>query len=338
MGTNFVASFPGLGIEAININKIAFTLPFFGGVEVRWYGIIITLAIIAGLSYALFRTRTEGISADDILDFAIFTILLAIIGARLYYVLTTLKDASGEWNYDGFLDVIAIWNGGIAIYGAVIGGALALFLVSKVKKYNNTQILKVFDMVAPGVMLGQVIGRWGNFCNGEAFGIKTSENFFLRMGLKGYYSYANYDDWSLVRFTYYHPTFLYESLWNLLGFVLINIFYKKKKFDGQILLMYLSWYGLGRMFIEGLRTDSLYVGVFRISQVVGFLCFVICGGLLAWLLIRAHRTQKDSELAYVSVYDKLRGKGTVAPVADEDDAEKSEKISEKEENDDGKAD
>ena len=329
MGTQFTVSFPGFGIEKIVIDKIAFTLPIFGGVEVRWYGIILTLGIIAGLGYALFRTKTEGISADDILDYAIWTILLAIIGARLYYVLTTLKDAAGDPNYESFLDVIAIWNGGIAIYGAIIGGALALFLVSKVKKYNKTQMLKVFDMVAPGVMLGQIIGRWGNFCNGEAHGIETTANFFLRMGLKGYA-----DTPYLTKFTYYHPTFLYESLWNLLGFVLINIFYKKKKFDGQILLMYLAWYGLGRMFIEGLRTDSLYIGVFRISQVVGFLCFVICGGLLAWLLIRAYRVQKDSDLAYVSVYDKLRGKSVAAPVADGEE----EKISEKEGKDDGKAD
>lgn len=335
MGTQFVVSFPGIGIESISINKIAFTLPIFGVLEVRWYGIILTLGIIAGLGYALFRTKTEGISTDDILDYAIWTVMLAIIGARLYYVLTTLKDANGEWNYDSFLDVIAIWNGGIAMYGSIIGGALALLLVSKVKKFNKTQVLKVFDMVSPGVMLGQVIGRWGNFCNGEAHGIETAENFFLRMGLKGYA-----DTPYLTRFTYYHPTFLYESLWNLVGFILINIFYKKKKFDGQVTLMYLAWYGLGRMFIEGLRTDSLYIGVFRISQVVGFLCFVICSALLVWFLSRADRLQKDDELAYVSVYDKLRGKGVLTPDEKDgqNDGDAEKKTDGKEENDHGKAD
>ena len=333
MGTQFVVSFPGIGIESISINKIAFTLPIFGGLEVRWYGIILTLGIIAGLSYALFRCKTEGISKDDILDYAIWTVMLAIIGARLYYVLTTLKDANGDWNYDGFLDVIAIWNGGIAMYGSIIGGALALLLVSKVKKFNKTQVLKVFDMVAPGVMLGQIIGRWGNFCNGEAHGIETAENFFLRMGLKGYA-----DTPYLTKFTYYHPTFLYESLWNLLGFVLINIFYKKKKFDGQVTLMYLAWYGLGRMFIEGLRTDSLYIGVFRISQVVGFLCFVICGGLLAWLLVRAYRAEKDDGVAYVSVYDKLRGKGVLSPDEEIEETDSEKKTEREEETDNGKAD
>jgi phosphatidylglycerol:prolipoprotein diacylglycerol transferase len=154
-------------------------------------------------------------------------------------------------------------------------------------------------MVAPGVMLGQIIGRWGNFVNGEAHGVETTS--FLRMGLMGAadtkYPYKE---------MFYHPTFLYESVWNLIGFVLINIFYKKKKYDGQILLAYLAWYGFGRMLIEGLRTDSLYIGVFRVSQVVGFLCFVICTTLLIYLQFRSKRKQKDAE-EYVSVYENLHG-------------------------------
>ena len=301
--TEVIISFPGIGIDAFSIDKVAFELPFFGGLEVRWYGIILTLGIIAGLCYALYRTKTEGISADDIMDYALWTVLLAIIGARLYYVLTTLKDSAGNWNYHSFTDVIAIWNGGIAMYGSVIGGALALFIVSRIKKYNKNQMLKVFDMVAPGVMLGQIIGRWGNFVNGEAHGIETSESFFLRMGLMG----AADTDYPF-RMVYYHPTFLYESVWNLIGFVLINLLYKKKKFDGQIVLMYLAWYGFGRMFVEGLRTDSLYIGVFRISQVVGFLCFAICTALLVYFYIRGRRGELDTE-EYVPVYEKLRGIG-----------------------------
>ena len=291
-------SFPGLGIDPFTIDKIAFSI---GSIEVRWYGIILTLGILAGVMYALYRARHEGVSTDDVLDFAIWTVLIAIVGARAYFVLTTLKNASGEWNYHSFLDVIAIWEGGIAIYGAIIGGAISVVLVSYFKKYSKQKVLKVCDMVAPGVMLGQIIGRWGNFCNGEAHGIKTSETFFLRMGLAGAADaeYAN-------RITYYHPTFLYESLWNLVGFVLINLLYKKKKFDGQVLLMYLAWYGFGRMFIEGLRTDSLYVGVFRISQVVGFLCFVICSTLLAILLVKARRAAIDAD-GYAPVYEKTRG-------------------------------
>ncbi len=303
--TEVAISFPGIGIDPFVVDKIAFS---FGNVEVRWYGILLTLGIVLGVCYALYRARHEGISTDDVLDFAIWTVLLAVIGARLYYVLTTLKDSAGKWRYHSFIDVIAIWEGGIAMYGSIIGGACALILVSRVKKYDKTKILKIFDMVSPGVMLGQIIGRWGNFVNGEAHGIETSENFFLRMGLMGAADGANRN-----YFTYFHPTFLYESVWNLIGFVLINVFYKKKKFDGQVMLMYLAWYGFGRMLIEGLRTDSLYIGVFRISQVVGFLCFTICTTLMVVLLIRQRRKTLDVE-AYAPVYEKSRGLGLGAAV------------------------
>jgi len=285
-----VVSFPGLGIGEMTINKVAFTLPIFGGLEVRWYGILLTLGIVAGFFYAIWRAKFEGFTTDDVIDYAIVTVFLAIIGARIYYVLTTL----GEGLYDSFYDVIAIWEGGIAMYGSIIGGAIGLLVVSRFKKFGKEKIVKIFDMVAPGVMLGQIIGRWGNFVNGEAHGIVTSENFFLRMGL----AYAG-------KMTYYHPTFLYESLWNLVGFTLITVFYKKKKFDGQIVLSYLAWYGFGRMFIEGLRTDSLYIGVFRISQVIGFLCFVICTTVLVYMLLRKKREVLDEE-AYAPVYEKSR--------------------------------
>ncbi len=280
-----IVSFPGLGIGEMTINQVAFSL---GPVEVRWYGIIITLGMVLGFLYAVWRGKEEGVCFDDMVDFALATIVLAIVGARAYYVLTTL----GEGYYTSFIDVIAIWEGGIAIYGGIIGGAAALLIVSRLKKYDKSKVLKVFDMVAPGVMLGQILGRWGNFVNGEAHGVQTAEHFFLRMGLR--YGNTTY---------FYHPTFLYESLWNLIGFLLINIFYRKKKFDGQVMLMYLAWYGLGRMFIEGLRTDSLYIGVFRISQVVGFLCFAICTALLVYLLVRERRRVLDTA-AYDTVYER----------------------------------
>ena len=324
--TKVTIAFPGIGIDAFTVDKIAFSI---GPFEVRWYGIILTLGIIAGVLYAMWRARYEQIPSEDVMDFAIFVVILAIIGARLYYVLTTLKDASGNWNYHSFLDVIAIWEGGIAIYGSIIGGALGVVLVSRYKKYDKTKLLKVCDMVAPGVMLGQIIGRWGNFINGEAHGVETSENFFLRMGLMGAADGAR-----PTIMTYFHPTFLYESVWNLIGFVLINLFYKKKKFDGQVLLMYLAWYGLGRMFIEGLRTDSLYIGVFRISQVVGFLCFVICTALLCYFLFKKKRAVLDGE-EYVSVYERSRGLG-VGGIKREEVTEQTEV--EKETDEDGKFD
>ena len=286
-------SFPGLGIGEFTMNKVAFEL---GNLQVRWYGIIITLGIVLAVLYVIWRGKYEGISSDDVLDYTIWTVLFAVLGARLYYVLTTLKTPSGEWNYTSFRDVIAIWEGGLAIYGGIIAGAATIVVVSLVKKFDKSKLIKMFDMVAPAVMLGQIIGRWGNFVNGEAHGTETAANFFLRMGL--------FEGGKMI---YVHPTFLYESRWNLVGFVLINLLYKKKKFDGQVLLMYLGWYGFGRMFIEGLRTDSLYVGPFRISQVIGALCFVVSAILLVYFLYRARRRELEAACEYQPMFEKLRG-------------------------------
>lgn len=265
-------SFPGIGIDAFTVNPVAFSI---GEVlSVRWYGVLITLGIVLAILYCTWRSKQEGIVLDDLLDMAIFTIIFAIIGARLYYVLTSLD------KFDSFYDVIAIWNGGIAIYGAIIAGAITIYFVCRHKKIS---VMKAYDMVVPAVMIGQIIGRWGNFFNGEAHGVELAEGdffYFIRMGL-------SYGSREIEHF--YHPTFLYESLWNLVGFVIINLLYKKKKFDGQIFLMYITWYGFGRMLIEGLRTDSLYVGVFRISQVVGFACFVVGAILLIINLVKVHR-------------------------------------------------
>ncbi len=287
-------SFPGLGIGEFSFNKVAFTIPewvpLLNGVQVRWYGIIMVTGIILAFLYAYYRSKQEGVSFDDLLDYAIFTVLSGIVGARLYYVIT-----SGQ-KYT-FGEIFAIWNGGIAIYGAIIGGAASLLLVSLYKKIKWQ---KVFDMVCPGVMIGQIVGRWGNFFNGEAFGEAPAADsllYFMRMELR-------HSNWSNTYVC--QPTFLYESLWNLVGFLIINALYKKKKYDGQVFLMYITWYGFGRMLIEGLRTDSLMVGSFRISQVVAFLCFVTGTILLITLAIRAKKQSKmlvaDGE---VSAYGEM---------------------------------
>lgn len=297
-------AFPGLGIDNFELNPVAFTIPIFGGIEVRWYGLIITLGIILAFSYAAFRAHSEGIIFDDVLDIAIFTVVFGVIGARLYYVLTSLD------KYDSFYDMIAIWEGGLAIYGAIIAGGLTVFLVCRHKKIK---FMKMFDAVAPGVMIGQFLGRWGNFFNGEAYGEEMLEGsllYFIRMGL-----IPNVE--SATRMHYFHPTFLYESLWNIVGFIIINAVYKKKKFDGQIFLMYVSWYGFGRMLIEGLRTDSLYVGVFRISQVVGFLCFVVGTLLLVLGLIKSRRARLTA-MEYDAAYPKFV---TTASTSAKDEAE-----------------
>lgn len=282
-------AFPGLGIDGFDLNPIAFTL--FDKIEVHWYGLIITLGIILAFSYCAWRAKQANISFDDLLDMAIFTVIFGIIGARLYYVLTSLD------SYKSFYSIIAIWEGGLAIYGGLIAGGLTIFFVCK---YKKIQFMKVADSAAPGVMIAQALGRWGNFFNGEAYGeelLEGSPLYFIRMGL-----IPNIE--SSTRMHYFHPTFLYESLWNVLGFVIINLIYKKKKFDGQIFYMYIAWYGFGRMFIEGLRTDSLYVGAFRISQVVGFLCFVVGTLMLVLNLMKSRRTRL-TEMNYDASYPKF---------------------------------
>ena len=253
--------FPGLGIEGFKINRTAFTV--FGR-DVAWYGIIIALGMVLAVLYVMYRAREyAGITTDDVIDFTLFVIISGVIGARLYYVITSDYDYS-------FKEVFAIWEGGLAIYGGIIAGGTAAVLVCLYKKIRPLCFL---DMLAPAVMLGQLIGRWGNFCNGEAFGYETTLPWGMELthitasGVEKYVGIV-------------HPTFLYESLWNLIGFILINVLYRKRKFDGQIVMMYFAWYGFGRMFIEGLRTDSLYVGPFRVSQVVGLLTFLAATTLL----------------------------------------------------------
>lgn len=261
MYTSSEIGFPGLGIEGFRINRTAFTL--FGR-EVAWYGIIIAFGMVLAVLYVMYRTKEyKGITVDDVIDFTLFIIISGVIGARLYYVITS------DYSYS-FKEIFAIWEGGLAIYGGIIAGGTAAVLVCLYKKIRPLCFL---DMLAPAVMLGQIIGRWGNFCNGEAFGYETT----LPWGMELTHITAS----GVERYIgIMHPTFLYESLWNLIGFILINLLYRKRKFDGQIFLSYFAWYGFGRMFIEGLRTDSLYVGPFRISQVVGFLTFAAATTLL----------------------------------------------------------
>jgi len=277
-----IISFPGLGIEGFSVNTVAFSL--FGR-NITWYGIIITLGIIVAVTIAFLRSKKEGVVADDILDLAIYCVIFGVIGARLYYVIMKRE------NFNSFYDVIAIWNGGLAIYGGIIAGFLAGFVVTKIKKMN---VRKLFDVGAPSVMLGQIIGRWGNFVNAEAYGSETTLPW--RMGIQNIYN---------PNTIYVHPTFLYESLWNLIGFILINIFYNKKKFDGEVFLWYVSWYGFGRMFIEGLRTDSLYVGPVRISQLVAILS---CAAGVALIILFRYKSRGNpnavSKYAYLYQSDE----------------------------------
>ncbi|MCI8331973.1 MAG: prolipoprotein diacylglyceryl transferase [Clostridiales bacterium] len=253
-------SFPNIGIDRLPINRVAFSL--FGR-DIYWYGLIITFAICVAFLIVLYRAKQEYIKNDDIYDLAIWVILLGMVGARLYYVLTSLDQ------YDNLLDTFKIWEGGLAFYGCVIGGALACVLVAKFKKINFAVL---FDMLSPAVLIGQAIGRWGNFFNAEAFGsAETLDLFGKTFDVSG----VVHAPWIMqIGTQLVQPTFLYECIWDLIGFILLSILYKKKKYNGQICLWYLAWYGFGRMFVEGLRTDSLYIGSIRISQLVGLLCVV----------------------------------------------------------------
>ena len=278
MLTKTIISFPGLGIGEFTVDNVAFN--FGGKFPIYWYGIIITLGIVTAFLYASYRSYFEKIKVDDLIDVALWTVILGVVGARLYYVMTSLDKYIPEpFNFGQFIkNVFNLRQGGLAIYGGIICGILGIVIATGIKKMNT---IKLMDMAGPGVMIAQAIGRWGNFFNAEAHGgvvPDSSPLYFLRMGLLP-------NENSIFTTFYYHPTFLYESLWNVIGFIIINLFYKKKKFNGQMACMYLAWYGFGRMFIEGLRTDSLYVGMFRISQLVGAACFVVFGSLLVWGLI-----------------------------------------------------
>lgn len=280
---------------ALRFSPVAFTA---FGKPVYWYGIIITVGIILAVLYAFMRAKQGGIKSDHMYDYSIFTIVFGIIGARAYYVLSDLD------SYSSFKDVIAIWNGGLAIYGGVIGGIAALVITALVKKHNP---LRILDCAAPAAMIGQMIGRWGNYMNQEAFGCNTDLPWGMRSfvyspleggRLQGTVEYLQSHKTAIMQKNpnlvidpngYVHPTFLYESLWNLLGFILINIFYKKKKFDGAVMCAYLGWYGLGRLFIEGLRTDSLYLAStnIRVSQLVALICIVFSVFFFVWGAVRA---------------------------------------------------
>ena len=256
--------FPFLGLE-MNPPR-TFSL---GPLTIHLYGIAIGLGLILAVIYACRRSKDFGLKEDDILDGVLWITPFAIICARIYYVAFSWKDYA-----DNPLSVFAIWEGGIAIYGSVIGAVIGVIVLCKVKKLK---IATVLDITLLGFFIGQILGRWGNFFNREAFGAATDS--FFRMGL---YNTVT-GSWE-----YYHPTFLYESVWNLVGFILLHFLSKRRKYDGQIALGYCAWYGLGRCFIEGLRVDSLYWGPFRVSQVLAGLTCVAASAIFLWQSFQPH--------------------------------------------------
>ena len=276
----FLASpitFPNLGIE-IDPSPVAFTV---FGKDIYWYGIIIAAGFLLAVFYMLARAKDFGITQDDVLDMILWAVPIGVICARLYYCIFYW-----ELYADNPISILYIWEGGLAIYGGIIGGAITLLVVAKRKKIPAPVLLDVAGM---GVIIGQLMGRWGNFMNREAHGAVTDT--FLKMGLQ--------DASGVV--TYYHPTFLYESLWNLVGLLLLLfVVSRARRFDGENTWFYFLWYGVGRSWIEGLRTDSLYLfdwtlfgAPIRVSQVLSIaMVFVSLFMLVYNIKIKPHKPEE----------------------------------------------
>ena len=270
------------------MSNIAISLPLFGenfvinppnhislfGFSIYLYGLCITAGFLLAGLYIYKRRSVFDLTQDDVLDMIILAVPCGIVGARLYYALFNLSSYVGPGNW---LNIFRVRQGGLAVYGGIIGGAIAFYIYSRAKK---APIGKLVDAAGFGLLIGQALGRWGNFFNREAFGTVTDLPW--RMGLMG--------DGGFV---YVHPTFLYESLWNVAGLILMHIFSKKRKrkYHGQLFLMYVAWYGFGRYAIEGLRTDSLFVGStdIRASQLLAALSFAAA----VWLLVRNRLRRTD---------------------------------------------
>ena len=262
-------SFPALGLEWDPIRVLS-----LGPLNIHLYGIIIAAGLMLAVLYAWKRCKQFGINEDHLTDGVLAIVPFAILCARAYYCVIQWESEFA----DDPISVFYIWNGGLAIYGGVIGAVIGVAVYSKIRKMKLAALL---DLVSLGFLIGQSIGRWGNFFNREAFGSET--DFFLRMGL-----------YNTVTGTteFHHPTFLYESIWNAAGFLLLHFLSYRRKYDGQIALGYVAWYGLGRAFIEGLRTDSLYWGPFRVSQLLAAVSCLAAAVVLIFLSFREHRPEQ----------------------------------------------
>lgn len=260
-----VVSFPKLGLGPWTLERFL-VKDLFGKLSVAWYGAIICVGMLLACAISLYNAKKrEGFDTDSFLDYFIFTIPIGVVGARLMYVLANLD------SYESFSEAVAVWEGGLAIYGGVLAGAATVFVVSKIKKQKFFQVA---DTIIPGLFLAQSLGRWGNFVNGEAHGGETS----LPWGM------------SINGAAAVHPTFLYESLITLAGFcICMFLIYPKKKWDGQILSFYMLWYGVGRTLVEALRTDSLYIGPLKLSQCIGVVT-ALCG---VFLMIYHSKKKKE---------------------------------------------
>lgn len=246
------------------INPIAFQI---GPFAIHWYAICIMTGVILAVYLAMKEAPRKNIIPDDILDFILIAFPISIIGARLYYV-------AFEWSYysQHLSEIVAVWNGGIAIYGGLIAGAIVLFIFSYYRVINPIDFL---DIAAPGVTIAQAIGRWGNFINQEAYGRAVKSLDYLPSFIQKQ---------MFIEGSYRVPTFLYESVWNLIGFAIVLVLRRRPKLlkQGEIASFYLIWYGIGRFVIEGMRTDSLMVGGLRVSQWLSVILVIVGISFAIW--------------------------------------------------------
>lgn len=278
-------SFPGLGIEGMD-PPAGFTV---FGLEIRFYAVIIVLGILLAVLYCCKRSRAFGLVPDNVIDLVLVSLPCAVVGARAFYVISewdTFFAPGVPW----YECIIGIRNGGLAIYGGVLGASAGLLVYFLTSKKRRARLLPSFDLCGFGLLIGQAVGRWGNFFNREAFGAYTDNLFAMRLSdstlpaITAKTPQAVVDQINRVRQMaveggyvgqiQVHPTFLYESVWNLVGLVLLHVLSKRRKFDGEIILGYVAWYGLGRAWIEGLRLDSLTEGSIRVSQLIAIVSCV----------------------------------------------------------------
>lgn len=274
MNENIPVTFPGIGLS-LPIHSVAFSI---GGFEIKWYGILIAIGLLLAMWYAFRHCQLFHILSDDLVDVIIVSLICGVIGARLYYVIFYPGTGGVNPYFADPLSILFIRDGGLGIYGGIIGALVAAFLVCKKKKIS---VGAVFDIAGLGFPIGQAIGRWGNFFNREAYGAAT--NAWWRM--------TGVDPNAIN--TGYQPCFFFESVWCILGFLILHRYSKHRKFNGEIFLLYVMWYGFGRFFIEGLRTDSLMIGNIRVSQLVAMATFVIALCLVIYKRLKLREMAAD---------------------------------------------
>lgn len=275
------------GID-LTLKPIAFSIPLGNNHwDIYWYGIIIALGFLLALIYGMKNATRYGLNTDRMLDVVLVAVPVAILCARAYYVIFDGEKLESIGEFFGFGDSSGF--AGLAIYGGVIGAFASGAIMCKLRKVN---ILNMFDIASVGFLIGQGIGRWGNFVNQEAYGGFTGSNWW---GMQSDRTISEMGEGMV------HPCFLYESIWCLAGFFILNHFSKKRKFSGQIVLMYCAWYGFGRGFIELLRTDSLMIGNIKVSALLSYLLCITAVALLMFMLKRSKETVGEDSYSQVFV-------------------------------------